>query len=224
MFGSSLITLIPVVAATAVLFPLGWLAGARCARLAVDATHGRGAVRLASCRSALAVLWASLAPAVGCGGLTIWWAPVPAVLGWFAVALAACDLAEGRLPDRLTLSAPAPLLSALSCWAVATGRYGSLWSALVGSLLFGGGYALVRSTRPRLLGAGDVKLAFVLGLPLGAVALAAVPVVMFAAALLTLLAAGLTLRFRLPHGPAMLLPAWLVTASPALLVPTRLGG
>ncbi|SDP57287.1 leader peptidase (prepilin peptidase) / N-methyltransferase [Actinopolyspora xinjiangensis] len=224
MFRSSLTTLVPVAAATAVLFLLGWSAGARCARLAADATYERGAVRLAPCRSALAVLWASLAPALGCGVLTVRWAPVPAVLGWFAVTLAACDLTEARLPDRLTLSAPAPLLTALSCWAVATGRYGALWSALLGSLLFGGGYALVRSTRPRLLGGGDVKLAFVLGLPLGAVAPVAVPVVMFAAALLTLLAAGLTLRLRLPHGPAMLLPAWLVTASPALLVPERFGG
>ncbi|MGJ7905091.1 prepilin peptidase [Actinopolyspora sp. H202] len=220
MFDGSLATPLPVSLALGVLFfPLGWFCGAGCAHLAVLALADAAPVGVLPCRAALAVLWASLAPAVCYGGLDLRWLPVPVLVGWFGVALAACDLTAARLPDRLTFSALVPLLAALCHWAAAAHRGAALWSALVGALLFGGCYALVRLARPAVLGPGDVKLACVLGLPVGAVAPSAVLAVMLAAATLTLLAAALTRRWRIPHGPAMLLPAWLVTAFPVPHLP-----
>ncbi|SDK36367.1 leader peptidase (prepilin peptidase) / N-methyltransferase [Actinopolyspora mzabensis] len=219
MFDCSLATPPAISLAVGVLFPLGWSCGAGCAHLATRALAGATPVRVLPCRAALAVLWASLAPAVCYGGLDLRWLPVPVLVGWFGVALAACDLTVARLPDRLTFPVLVPLLAALCHWAVASQRGAALWGGLVGSLLFGGCYALVRLARPDVLGPGDVKLGCVLGLPVGVVDPLAVPAVILAAASLTLLAAVLTLRWRLPHGPAMLLPAWLVTAFPAPHLP-----
>ncbi|SFT96382.1 leader peptidase (prepilin peptidase) / N-methyltransferase [Actinopolyspora lacussalsi subsp. righensis] len=219
MFDGSLAAPLPVSLAVGVLFPLGWSCGAECARLAARALGGTTPTGVLPCRAALAVLWASLAPAVCYGGLDLRWLPVPMLVGWFGVALATCDLIAARLPDRLTFAALVPLLAVLCHWSVVAQRCAALWCGLVGSLLFGGCYALVRLVRPAMLGPGDVKLACVLGLPLGAVDPLAVPAVMLAAASLTLLAAALTLRWRIPHGPAMLLPAWLVTALPASSLP-----
>lgn len=170
------------------------------------------------CEGAVAVLWALVGARAGAGGLPVWWAPVPLLLAWFGVLLGVCDLLARRLPDALTLPAHGVLLAAVGAAAVAGGPARMVPVALVGGGLFAGIYLLVRLIAPRSLGAGDVKLAGALGLALGPVAPLAVPLSVAASAVLALLHGGLARararrRRPVPHGPAMLLPAWLLTAA-----------
>ncbi|WP_263248604.1 prepilin peptidase [Saccharopolyspora rosea] len=161
------------------------------------------------CEVGVAALWAAAAlPAP-----PWWWLPVPLAVGWFGVLLAVCDVRARRLPDVLTLPI-GPVLAVLLAFA-APHRPGVLVGAVVGVVLFGGTYLLVRAAVPAALGAGDVKLALGLGAAVGAVVWWAVLVVVLVAAGLTLLAARRCAR--VPHGPAMLAPAWVVTAFPELL-------
>lgn len=163
------------------------------------------------CECAVAVLWAVVALRVGAGVLDVQWAVVPLLLGWWAVLLAVCDVRAFRLPDALTLPAypvAGLVLTALAWWCR---RPALLGGAVLGVALFGGCYALVRVVAPSALGAGDVKLAGGLGAVVGAVSVPAVPLCVFAAALLTLVATGFARGRAVPHGPIMLAPAWLVT-------------
>ena len=57
------------------------------------------------CAVGTALLWAPVAARTVAGALPVWWAPVPLLLGWAGVLLAACDLRAHRLPDALTLPA-----------------------------------------------------------------------------------------------------------------------
>lgn len=165
------------------------------------------------CELAVAALWALVA--VGAvAGTPLWWLPVPLVLGWAGVLLAVCDLRARRLPDVLTLPGY-PVLAALLSVAAAH-RPGLLPAAAVGCAVFAGAYLVVRVVSPGALGAGDVKLAGSLGAAVGAVSVPLVAVVVALAAAVTLLVA----RSRggsVPHAPAMLVPAWLVTAFPVVL-------
>ncbi|MER5393430.1 prepilin peptidase [Saccharopolyspora sp. NPDC002686] len=158
---------------------------------------------------AVAVLWAVVAVRVATG-MPWWWAGVPLLLGWVGVLLAVCDVRAYRLPDVLTL--PAYPVALVFIAVAALHRPGVSAGAAGGLLLFGGVYAVVRLISPAALGPGDVKLAGVLGLVVGAVAVGAVLAVVVAAALFTLLMASWRGRGAVPHGPAALLPAWLVTA------------
>nr|WP_304610907.1 A24 family peptidase [Saccharopolyspora sp. HNM0983] len=194
------------------LFPLaGLVAGHLGARL----LHAcpRGAVPAAGCcELGVAAAWA-LAAAGALAGTPPWWLPVPLLLGWAGVLLAVCDLKAARLPDVLTL--PAYPVVAVLLAAAAAHRPGLLPAAVAGGALFAGAYLAVRLLRPAALGAGDVKLAGSLGAVVGAVSVPLVPVVMAAAAVATLPAARA--RIAVPHAPAMLVPAWLVTAFPVVL-------
>ncbi|WP_406689593.1 hypothetical protein REH65_26560 [Saccharopolyspora sp. ID03-671] len=70
---------------------------------------------------------------------------------------------------------------------------------------------MIRLVAPTSMGAGDVKLAGVLGMVVGSVSVQSVLAVMVAAAVLTLVGV-LSRRTRaVAHGPALLLPSWLVT-------------
>lgn len=179
----------------------------RACRRGVDPPAG-------SCELGVAAVWALVAVGALCG-TPPWWLPVPVVLGWAGVLLAVCDLRVRRLPDALTLPG-FPVLAVL-LGAAAAHRSGLLGGAVAGCAVFAGAYLVVRSVSPTALGAGDVKLAASLGAAVGAVSVQLVPVVVALAAVVTLLAA----RSRggaVPHAPAMLVPAWLVTAFPVVLV------
>lgn len=141
-----------------------------------------------------------------------WWLPVPLLLGWLAVLLSVCDVTASRLPDALTLPAypvAAVMLTWVGYWSRAPGL---VVDAVIGAVLFTGTYAVVRVVSPGAIGPGDVKLAGSLGAVVGAVSVAAVLMCMVAAAFLTLLQSAVVRRRSVPHGPAMLAPAWLVTA------------
>ncbi|WP_243788927.1 A24 family peptidase [Saccharopolyspora gloriosae] len=164
------------------------------------------------CEAGVGLLWALVAARTATGALPVWWAPVPLLLGWAGVLLAVCDLVASRLPDVLTLPAYPFTLAAVGCAAVVVGEPAPLVSALLGAVLFASCYALVRMLSPPALGPGDVKLSGSLGAAVGAVSVPAVLGCVLTSAVLTVLHACCTRKRAVAHGPAMLLPAWLVTS------------
>ncbi|MGW1676349.1 prepilin peptidase [Saccharopolyspora sp. NPDC002376] len=185
-------------------FGAGWLG-----RLVLGAVRRGVVAPWLWCEVGVGVLWAVVAVRV-VGGMPWWWVGVPLLLGWVGVLLAVCDVRAYRLPDVLTL--PAYPVALVFVGVAAVHRPGVWAGAASGLLLFGGVYALVRVISPSAMGPGDVKLAGGLGLVVGAVAVGAVLAVMVAAALFTLVMASWRGRGAIPHGPAVLVPAWLVTA------------
>jgi leader peptidase (prepilin peptidase)/N-methyltransferase len=170
----------------------------------------------------LAVLWALVSWRVARGQLPAWWLPVPFVLTWFAVLLAAVDLRHRRLPDALTLPAYPAVAAATMLAAVLGGGWSLPVRAAVGALLFGALHALVHLARPAALGAGDVKLSGSVGAVLAAAGWPAMVLAAVLAALLTLLL-GLAPRYRrdgIPHGPGLLAAATLLTIFPTTSVAT----
>jgi leader peptidase (prepilin peptidase)/N-methyltransferase len=163
------------------------------------------------CELAAGGLSAVLGWRASAGLLPWWWVPVPLLLGWLAVPLAAADLARLRLPDALTLPAYPLLGLAVALAAVAGADPGIGLRAVVGVLLFGGTHAVVHVLVPRALGAGDVKLAGSLGAVLGAVGWPALAVAATLAAVVTLGVATLRRARTAPHGPGLLVATWLVT-------------
>ncbi|WP_246195597.1 prepilin peptidase [Halopolyspora algeriensis] len=169
------------------------------------------------CEVGVALLWTTAAAGNLAGAFPLWWMPVPLLLGWLAMMLTVCDLFAGRLPDALTLTAY-PVAAGVLALAACAGRDPEMaLRALSGAILFAGSYACVRLLSPTAMGAGDVKLAGSLGAAVGAVSPVAVMVTMVAAAVLTLAAACVARATTVPHGPAMLLPAWLATTFPAAM-------
>lgn len=189
--------------------PAGAVAGHLGARLLRACPRGADPPA-GSCELGVAALWALVA--VGAVfGTPWWWVPVPLLLSWAGVLLAVCDLRVRRLPDALTV--PGYPVLAVLLFAAAAHRPGLLPAAVAGCAVFAGAYLAVRLVDPAALGAGDVKLAGSLGAAVGAVSLPLVPVVVAVASAVTLPA----VRSRggaVAHAPAMLLPAWLVTAFP----------
>ncbi|EQD81533.1 hypothetical protein N599_35610 [Saccharopolyspora erythraea D] len=163
-----------------------------------------------ACGLAVAVLWSVVGLSVSCGWMPPWWVPVPLWLGWLAVLLTACDLIARRLPDVLTLTAY-PVAALL----LGAADPGLLLGGLTGLVLFAGLYLGVRVLSPASIGPGDVKLAGSLGAVVGAVSVPAVLGCVAVAAGLTLVVAARSRGAAVAHGPAMLLPAWLVAAFPA---------
>ena len=171
------------------------------------------------CEIGVALAWTAAGAGVVAGGIPVRWLPVLLGLGLLAVAAGAVDVVHRRVPDALTLPAvplALLLLAPLGPGAAVRGAAGAA-VALVA-------YGVVHLAAPAALGGGDVKLAA----PLGAVlAAASWPALLLAAALAAVLSGGLAAvlvstrprgRRRgtaLPHGPSMLLAAWLVTAAAA---------
>ncbi len=90
-----------------------------------------------------------------------------ALLAVLGVALAQIDGAVQRLPDRLTLPAYPAVLILLTLAAAAGDAWPALVRALLAAVLLGTGYLLLGLVSAGQLGGGDVKLAGLLGLPLG---------------------------------------------------------
>lgn len=82
--------------------------------------------------------------------------------GWLIVI----DIRSHRLPNRIVLPTLAALIMVAAVDAVATGETGPLIRALLGVLILGGFYAVLRVISRSGMGGGDVKLAAVIGLVL----------------------------------------------------------
>ncbi|MHA6800494.1 prepilin peptidase [Bounagaea algeriensis] len=167
------------------------------------------------CELGTAALWAVAAVRWFLPGVSWWWLPVPLVLAWFGVLLGVCDVRACRLPDGLTLPLYPVLGLLLAAASFGAGRPRLAATAAVGCVLCGGAYLLVRLVLGDALGPGDVKLAGALGAAVGGVSLQAVAGMVVVSAVLTALL-GRLLRCRdqgrdVPHGPALLAPAWLLT-------------
>ncbi|WP_432852208.1 prepilin peptidase [Amycolatopsis sp. CA-161197] len=111
-----------------------------------------------------------------------WWWPVPWVLTVVGVPLCLADVRYRRLPDVVTLPAYPAMAIALGVAAANGGGATLLAGAVEGVLVFGGVHLVVHRLKPAQLGAGDVKLAGVLGAVLGALGWASVAVAAVVAA------------------------------------------
>jgi leader peptidase (prepilin peptidase)/N-methyltransferase len=141
-------------------------------------------------------------------------------LAGLTIPLALADLSARRLPNRLTLPAYPVLAAALSAVAIADGRGPDLARAIGGAAALLVGYGFLHALRQAGLGAGDVKLAGILGLVLGWISWDAV---------LTGALAGLAIGGTIgisqlvrgarsqafAFGPAMLAGAWLTILAAA---------
>jgi leader peptidase (prepilin peptidase)/N-methyltransferase len=168
----------------------------------------------------LGLLWAVMVVRALAGGLPVWWLPVPAALSWLAVVLTATDLAHRRLPNVITGPAyPAAIgLLAVVC-AVGAGFDLGTRAVAAGAVLFVV-YAVVHFAAPSQLGAGDVKLAGVVGVALGAVSWPALLLGQVIAAVITALLTVIEGHGRgAPHGPGMLIGALLVVMFPGAISP-----
>ncbi|MGH3670505.1 MAG: prepilin peptidase [Pseudonocardiaceae bacterium] len=168
------------------------------------------------CGLAVAALWAVVAVRAG-AGLPLWWCPVPLALAWAGVLLSGADLVARRLPDALTVPAYPLVAVLLSAAAIAAADAGPLFRALAGAVLWAGGYAAVRLVAPGALGGGDVKLAGSVGALTAATSWPGLLLAILGASAVTVALAAparlLGLR-EVPHGPAMLVAAWLVVLHP----------
>ncbi|SCE87366.1 leader peptidase (prepilin peptidase) / N-methyltransferase [Micromonospora coriariae] len=168
--------------------------------------------------------WVWLSPAVTgvvFVGLAVALRADPALPVFLAVAsvglvLAVVDLACLRLPDSLVLATALLALGGLSGAALLADDPGRLLGALAGAAVAGAAHVLLALLPGSRLGFGDVKLAAVLGLPLGWLGRDALlaglllPHLLHGGLVLGLLAARRVRRDTLlPLGPALLAGAWL---------------
>ncbi|MFI6782255.1 prepilin peptidase [Micromonospora sp. NPDC050276] len=142
--------------------------------------------------------------------------PVFLVVAAVGLVLARVDLVCLRLPDPLVLGAGLLALGGLTAAALLSGTPGRLVGALGGATVAGVTHVLLALLPGSRLGFGDVKLAAVLGLPLGWLGRDALlaglllPHVLHGGLVLGLLAARKVHRNTLlPLGPALLTGAWL---------------
>jgi leader peptidase (prepilin peptidase)/N-methyltransferase len=166
------------------------------------------------CEAGVAVAWGSTGALAALGALPPVWVPALLALGWLAVAAGLVDVLRRRLPDALTIPAtPIALLLLVPLGSAA------LLRGLAGAAVAAAAYGAVHLVAPAALGAGDVKLAAPLGAVLAAASWPALVLGGFGAAVVSgAVAAGLLWWRRrgrpwgtaLPHGPAMLVSAWVV--------------
>ncbi|MEV4491260.1 A24 family peptidase [Micromonospora coxensis] len=159
--------------------------------------------------------------AVVFGGLAVALGADPALPAFLLMAagglvLAWVDLACRRLPDPLVAATAVAGGAGLVVAALVAGTPGRLGAALAGAALSLAGYVALALLPGSRLGFGDVKLAAVLGLPLGWLGWPALGLGLFlphllqGVVVLALLAARRVRRdTALPFGPAILAGAWL---------------
>jgi len=205
-----------VIAGVAGFALVGLVAGA-AARVQAGRLRRGARVRPPWCELTVAAAWGSAGWLWAVGALSAAWLPPLLGLGWLGAALGAVDVAEHRLPDALTL--PALPLAVL---LVAPLGGAAVLRGAAGAVIAAGAHAAVRCCAPGAVGGGDVKLAAPLGVVLGAASWAALPLAAVLAAVLTAVVAGAGLavgRLRggdpVPHGPSMLIAAWLVAFASA---------
>lgn len=203
-----------LVTAAAALGALAGLAAPRIARAFPPSTPPAGV-------PAPAPVVVAVVGAVVCGGLAAARGPEPALPAFLLVAavglvLAVADLTSLRLPDPLVGAAALGGGTALTVAAVVTGTPGRLALALAGAALTLLLYVVLALLPRSRLGFGDVKLAAVLGLPLGWLGWPdlwlglLLPHLLQGVLVLALLAARRVRRdTALPFGPALLTGAWL---------------
>ncbi|MGY1741099.1 MULTISPECIES: prepilin peptidase [unclassified Blastococcus] len=176
-------------------------------------------------RPAVRPPWVEVATAVLCALAALrpapaWELPAFLVLAVASVLLAVIDLQHRLLPDRVVLPAVAGVAALLALAAAAEGTWPPLVRALLGAVVLFAAFLGMALLAPGQLGMGDVKLAALLGLPLGWLGWPALLLGVLAAftaqavgALVLLAARRITLRSALPFGPAMLLGALLAVAA-----------
>jgi len=136
----------------------------------------------------------------------VWAAVLLAPFAGVLVALAVIDARTKKLPNRIVYPSLAVAAVYLVVVRVAAGGP-DLVSAAVGFLAYGGGLLLVAFISPRGMGMGDVKLAALIGLVLGSLALkfvavaAAVGILLGGVVALGALIAGFGRKQALPFGP-----------------------
>ncbi|WP_433127901.1 prepilin peptidase [Micromonospora sp. CA-240977] len=142
--------------------------------------------------------------------------PVFLAVAAVGLVLARVDLACLRLPDPLVLAAGLLACGGLTAAALLSGTAGRLLGALGGAIVAAAAHVLLALLPGSRLGFGDVKLAAVLGLPLGWLGRDALlaglllPHLLHGGLVLGLLAARRVRRHTLlPLGPALLVGAWL---------------
>lgn len=133
------------------------------------------------------------------------------------MALLVTDLEELRIVDRLNLAGSLFLAVLLAIAAAGTGSFDALLRGLLGAgAYFGGATLLWLLVRGRGFGAGDVKLAPILGLYTTYISWDVLGQAVFATAMIggviaiALIALGRAgMKTELPYGPPMILGAWL---------------
>ena len=201
---------------------VGLLVGAAANRAAgafpwdgTDGPRARSAVRPPFLELATAGLFASVALRLG----PVWELPAFLAVTGAGVLLTVIDARHRLLPNRVIAPAAGVTLALLTLAAAADGTWDLLVRAGLGAVVLFAGYLVMALISPRSLGMGDVKLAGLIGLPLGwlgwgAVLLGAAAgfVVQAALALALLASRRIGLRAELPFGPAMLVGAALAVA------------
>lgn len=140
------------------------------------------------------------------------------------VALAVTDLEEYRIVDRLNLRGSLFAVVALALVALLQGDIDSLLRGLGGAAAYFGGSALMFvAVRGRGFGAGDVKLAPLLGMFTAFVSWGTLGWAVFATAVIGgVIAVGMIvmgaarMKTELPYGPPMILGSWAALAFAAI--------
>jgi leader peptidase (prepilin peptidase) / N-methyltransferase len=140
------------------------------------------------------------------------------------MALLVTDLEQFRIVDRLNLRGTLILALSLAGAALATGGGPALVRGLLGAAAyFGGASVMWLAVRGKGFGAGDVKLAPLLGLFTAFISWGTLGWAVFAMALIggvvgvAMLAAGAArMKTELPYGPPMIMGAWLAVILAAI--------
>ena len=132
------------------------------------------------------------------------------------LALALTDLHQRIIPNAVVLPSLALFGLALLCGAI-LGRHLDLAAAAIGMFAFGGGLLVIALMRPGGMGMGDVKLAGLIGLVLGALGLrhvlvaAGLGILAGGVGAVAALAMGRSRKAAIPFGPFLVAGAMAAT-------------